>query len=255
MKIRIFSFAVAAALILFVLAVPGYAEQVRLHGATTVIDRLINPHKAAVEKATGLTLEIVGNATGKGLVDLVEGRTDASLCSEPVEIAVAAAKVAGKVVDRSKLQFSVAMHDEIVFVVNPSNPVSSLTTAQLRDIHTGKIKNWKEVGGKDAPITVFTDTVTGGTRAMIKQVVMGGQEYSASALPMTSVKKAGDMVAADPNGIAGLGRGFVDAGKMKVVQSSKIERPLGFITIGAPSAKVKKVIDAFTAEAKKSGKK
>lgn len=229
------------------LAVPAFADQVRLHGATTVIDRVITPHQAAVEKATGHKLEIVGNATGKGLVDLHEGRSDASLCSEPVDIAVQAAAVAGKKVDRSRIQFHVVMHDEIVFVVHPSNPVSSLSWEQIRDIHTGKIKNWKAVGGKDEPITVFADTPSGGTRAMIKTLVMGGQEYSSSVVSLTAVKKVVEMVAVDATGFGGVGRGFVDP-RAKIVVTRKLERPLGFITLGPPSPAVKTVIDAFKKE-------
>ncbi len=243
---------VAMVVLTFVSTAPAFADVVRLNGATTVIDRVITPFKDAVERKTGHKLEIVGNGTGKGLVDIHEGRCDASLVSEPLDIAVAAAKVAGKDVDINKLKFNVVMHDEIMFIVHPSNPVAGLTWEQLRDIHTGKIKNWREVGGKDMPITVYSDTVTGGTRAMVKRVVMGDADYGASVMALTAVKKVADMVAADPAGIGGLGKGFVDS-RVKAVQTKKVERPLGFVTIGAPSAKVKAVIDAYGAAVKKSG--
>lgn len=235
-----------AALLLTALfvALPSAADDVRLHGATTVIDRVITPHQAAVEQATGHKLVLAGNATGKGLVDLYEGRCDASLSSEPIEIALAAAQVAGKTVDRSKIQFHVLSHDTIVFVVHPSNPVGKLSWEQIRDIHTGKIKNWSEVGGRNEPITVFADTPTGGTRAMIKTVVMGGAEYKATTVSLTAVKKVADMVAADPTGFGGLGRGFVDQ-RCKIVDTKALERPLGFITLGSPSAAVQSVIDGF----------
>ena len=233
-------------------AANAFAEELHLNGATTVLDRVIAPHKDAVEKKTGYKLEVVGNGTGKGLVDLHEGRCDAALVSEPLEIAVAAAKVAGKEVDISKLKFNIVAHDEIMFVVHPSNPVAKLTWEQLRDIHTGKIKNWQDVGGKNMPITVYSDTVTGGTRAMIKKVVMQDADYAASVMALTAVRKVADMVAADPAGIGGLGKGFVDS-RVKVVQTKKVERPLGFVTIGAPSTKVKTVIDAYSAAVKKSG--
>jgi phosphate transport system substrate-binding protein len=232
-------------------AAPAGAATVRLHGATTVIDRVVNPGRYAVEKATGHTLDVVGNATGKGLVDLHENRCDAALVSEPMEIAAKAAKAAGRAVDASKLQFAVVANDLIDFVVHPSNPVKSLTWDQLRDIHTGKIRNWKEVGGKDQPITVYADTPTGGTRAMIRASVMDGQEYASSVVSLTAVKKVADMVAADPTGVGGLGHGFVDS-RVRAVETKKLERPLGFVTIGAPSAAVKAVIDAYkAAEAKK----
>ena len=229
------------------------ADTVKLHGATTVINVVIDKHRNAVQQSTGHTLEIVGNATGKGLVDLVDGKADASLSSEPLEIAVAAAKTAGKTVDQSKLQMHEVQKDEIVFVVHPSNPVTKLSWEQLRDIHTGKITNWKDVGGKDAPINVYSDALTGGTRAMVKMVVMGGAEYSPSVRSLTSVKRVAELVARDPNGVGGVGKGFVDTKKDTIVQTKKLERPLGFVTIGAPSPKVRQVIEGFRAQVARSG--
>ena len=80
-------------------ATDALADSVKLHGATTVVNVVVTPNRAAVEKSTGHTLEIVGNATGKGLVDLSEGKADASMSSEPLDIAVAAAEAAGKKID------------------------------------------------------------------------------------------------------------------------------------------------------------
>lgn len=226
------------------------ADTVRLQGATTVVNVLVNPNRDAVEKSTGHTLEIVGNGSGKGLVALAEGNADASMSSEPLDIVVAAAEIAGKKVDIKTLQLHEVKKDEIVFIVHPANPVSSLTWEQLADIHTGKITNWKQVGGKDLAITVYSDALTGGTRAMVKKVVMGGRDYADSVKSLTAVARVADMVGGDESGVGGLGRGFVNSDKNKVVKTKKLERPLGFVTIGAPTAKVAKVINAFRAAAK-----
>ena len=242
-----------AMLVLLVSAAPAQAALVKLSGATTTIHRVVRPYKAAVEARTGHTLEVVGSGTGKGLVDLVEGRCDAALSSAPLGIAIPAARAAGKDIDIKSLTFSVLKLDEIVFVVNPDNPVKSLNWAQIKAIHAGKIKNWKEVGGKDMPITVYTDPPTGGTYALIKQIVLGGAEYSDSAIPLASVKRVGDMVASFPDAIGGLGIGFVDA-RMKIIESKKLDRPLGIITIGEPKGKVKEIIDAYKSEVAKAGK-
>ena len=80
---------------------------------------------------------------------------------------------------------------------------------------------------------------------MIKKVVMDGKEYGSSVKAMISVVRVAESVAKEENSIGGVGKGFADPVKTKILQSNKIERPLGFITIGAPSAKVKQVIDAF----------
>jgi phosphate transport system substrate-binding protein len=228
---------------------PALADTIRMNGATTVLNVVVKPAQAAVEKASGHTLQIVGNATGKGLVDLVSGNADVAMVSEPLEIALEAAAAAGKTIDGKTLQFAVVKKDEVVFTVNAANPVASLTFDQLRDIHTGKITNWKQVGGKDLPIVVYSDAVTGGTRAMVKKIAMGGAEYGDVVKAQTSVKRAAELVSTDEAGIAGVGKGFVVAGKAKIVNAPKIERPLGFVTVGAPKPAVKAVIDAFAKEA------
>lgn len=230
---------------------PAFASDVRLNGATTVVNFVVTPLKAEVEKSTGHTLVVVGNATGRGLVDLVDGKCDAAMVSEPLYIAVEAAAVAGRSVDPLKLVLSLVKTDEIVFVVNKANSVTKLSWAQIRDIHTGKISNWKDVGGKDAPIVVYSDALTGGTRAMIKHIVMDGLEFGPATRPQAAVKKAAEMVAADEHGIAGVGKGFVDADKMLVVDSKKLERPLGFITQGKPTGNTAAVISAFQTAARK----
>ncbi|QJW84866.1 hypothetical protein HK414_18540 [Ramlibacter terrae] len=223
-----------------------HADTVRLAGATTVVNVVIAPNRAAVEKSSGHTLEINGNATGKGLVDLSDGKADAAMVSEPMDIALAAAEVAGKKLDGSRFQMHELRKDEIVFIVHANNPVGKLTLAQLSDIHTGKITNWKQVGGKDMAITVYSDALTGGTRAMVKKVVMGGTEYASSVKSLTSVSRIADLVPGDESGIGALGRGFVKAdAKSKVVETTKIERPLAIVTMGAPSPKVQQVIDGF----------
>jgi hypothetical protein len=61
---------------------------------------------------------------------------------------------------------------------------------------------------------------------------------------LTAVKKVPDMVAADPTGFGGVGRGFVDA-RCKIVETKALDRPLGFITIGSPKTSVQAIIDAF----------
>lgn len=242
------TFAVAAAM-----AGPSRAELVKLHGATTVVNVVVTPHREAVQKSTGHTLDIVGNATGKGLVDLAEGRADAALVSEPLDIAVAAAATAGKQIDPKTLQLHEIRKDEVLFVVHKSNPVASLTWEQLADIHTGKITNWKQVGGKDAPIVVYSDALTGGTRALVKKIVMKDVDYAPGVRSLTSVARVAELVAQDANGVGAVGRGFVDPAKDRIIRTAKVERPLAVVTIGSPSPKVKQVVEAFRVEVARAG--
>lgn len=228
----------------------AWADTVKLVGATTVLNVIVTPTKAAVERSSGHTLQVVGSNTGRGLIELVEGGADIAMVSEPLEIALEAAAVAGRKLDGSTLQFHEVRKDEIVFVVHPSNPVGKLSWAQLKDIHLGQITNWKQLGGADRPIVVYSDSTTGGTRAMVRKLVLDGSDYGPAVRAQTSVKRAAEAVGADEGGIAGVGRGFVEAGRHKVVDSRKLERPLGFVTVGSPKPTARAVIDAFAREAR-----
>jgi len=72
-----------------------------------------------------------------------------------------------------KLKMDPIGRDALVMIVNESNPVQSLTQAQLRDIYTGKILNWKEVGGKDEKIVAFQRVESSGSQALFIKLLMG----------------------------------------------------------------------------------
>ena len=90
--------------------------------------------------------------------------------------------------------------DGLVFLVNENNPVDSLTTDQIRDIYTGKITNWSQVGGSDAEIIPFQRNEGAGSQALMKKLVMGDtplaeppEEYMASSMgELMSVVKSYD---------------------------------------------------------------
>jgi phosphate transport system substrate-binding protein len=226
------------------------ADEVKISGASTV-NAFITPMVGGVEKDSGHKLNINPTNTGKGIVDLMNGSVDMAMTSEPIDIALAAAKAAGAEVKASDVKIHQIAEQEIVFGVHPSNTVGKLTWAQIRDIHVGKIKNWKEVGGPDKAIVVYSDAKTGGTRAMVKKVVLKGEEYGADVKDQANVKTACEMVAGDPAGFTGAGISFAQDAKLKLVETTKLMRPLGFLTKGEPNAKAARVISSFKSAAKK----
>jgi phosphate transport system substrate-binding protein len=224
------------------------ATAVRLHGAASTVDSLAKPHAAAVEKATGLRLVIDRSNAGKGLRDLVEGKCDIALASASLEATLEAARTAGLTGAVPDLRMHVISTSEVVFIVHPSNPVGKLNWEQIRDIHTGKITQWKEVGGPNVPIAVITDAAASATRGLIKQVVLGGSEYAPGARAVAAVAEVNEEVARNPAAIGGLGREFADPKRVAIVNTKKVERPLAFVTVGQPGKKEAKVIDAYRAQ-------
>jgi len=225
------------------------APVVRLHGAASVVDSLVKPHAAAVEQATGLRLVVDRSNAGKGLKDLVEGRCDLALASASLEATLEAARTAGLTAPAKDLRMHVVATSEVVFIVHPSNPVRRLTWEQIRDLHTGKIASWKELGGPDLPVAVVTDAAASATRGLIRQVVLGGAEYAPGAKAVAAVAEVNEEVARNPAAIGGLGKEFADPARVAVVDTKKVERPLAFVSVGAPAANAERVIEAFRARA------
>ena len=76
--------------------------------------------------------------------------------------------------------------DALVFIVNASNPVDSLTKEQIRDIYTGKITNWAEVGGEDAPIKAFQRREDSGSQTLMRLLLMGNEEIPEKQMTVIS---------------------------------------------------------------------
>jgi phosphate transport system substrate-binding protein len=85
--------------------------------------------------------------------------------------------------------------------VNTDNPLKELTVAQVGDIFVGKIKNWKEVGGADAPITLYSRENSSGTYEFFKEKVLKGSDFAASAQTMPGTAAILQAVSKDKNGI------------------------------------------------------
>lgn len=230
-------------------------DMVRLHGSTTVQKRVMEPAKDAIEKALGIKLSIVGNGTGNGLADLVKDKADASMASEELIEAIESMEAATGMKAPADLKGHVITSDIIKVIVHPSNPVTKLTKEQLKGLHTGKIASWKDVGGQDIPVIVVTSHAGSATKKVFQKQIMDKEAYVVGAIEVETTRKEIDNVASLPEGIGAVSAGFVNLpeykGKVKVVETPEIGRPLMFITKGDPSPNVKKIIDFLKGEGKK----
>lgn len=108
------------------------------------------------------------NRTTQSFRNLMNGAKDILVVGEPNASVFAEMKAEGFGYELEEIAT-----DALVFVVNESNPVDNLTTQQIRDIYSGVITNWKEVGGADAEIIAFQRNEGAGSQALIKKLVMG----------------------------------------------------------------------------------
>jgi len=160
---------------------------------------------------------------------------------------------------------TVVAQDGIAIVVNPKNPVQNLTTDQIRDIFNGKITNWKEVGGNDAPITVVSREAGSGTRSSFEQIVKD-IKLKKDALIQDSNGTIRETVANDANSLGYLSHGLLND-KIKALTvdgqqctpetilagSYKLVRPIYLLVKGGLQGETKNFIDfILSAEGQKT---
>lgn len=226
------------------------AAELTIAGSTTVQKRIVEPAAAKIKEATGVDIKFQGTGTGKGMIALAEGKVTVGAASETLDDAVSSAQKAAKEAEKpfskpGNLEFHQLYMDSIVVILNKDNPITSLTKEQLKDLNTGKTKNWKEVGGPDLPVKVVTSHAGSATRQVFQKQIMGGAEYEASAAEVRTTKEEINEVTKNKGAIGAVSEGFynMDKGGTKQIKAPEIKRPLALITVGKPSADAQKVID------------
>jgi phosphate transport system substrate-binding protein len=217
------------------------ATELRVSGAATVARGIIIPNQAAIEKETGLTLIVTANGDGNGLKDLYAGRSDIAMVAAPMGISEKTInKASPGSVSIADFQLAPVGKTIIRFVVNAANPVKSLSVAQVRDIFTGKVTSWKDVGGNDAPIVVVAEAPGLGTRTNVEASFLGGEPITANARTMQALVQVIQVAAQMPNAIS-YGNSASITGNVAVIPNVEVEQRLGLATKGAPSADAQKL--------------
>jgi len=225
------------------LTLPVMAQSIEVAGSSSVQKAIIEPVTAKAKEA-GIDIKYLSVGSVKGLQMLIDGKVTAAAISELLEDSSAAARKAGSTIP-ANLKLTTVLTEKLVPIVHPENTVTALSKEQLQGLFSGKIANWKEVGGPDQAVSVVVPAASSGTRGVLDKSLMAGLKITGTAREMrTSAAEVAD-VARDKGGIGYVGSGTAEAskGKIKEISGPDVSRPLGFVTIGEPSADVKKMLD------------
>lgn len=231
-------------------------------------DTLVNVALAWAEGyrkvAPDVTIAVTGGGTGTGIAALINGTVDIANASREIKPdEIDAARAAGV----EPVEFTIAI-DALAVIVHPDNPVSRLTLPQLADIFTGRITNWKEVGGRDAPIVLVSRESNSGTHVyFLEEVVRLGDSdnadiFAASTLMMPSSVGITSEVSRNINAIGYDGLGYVTTSEKVVAvardgaspyvlptvetaadESYALSRDLYMITAGQPAGAMAAYLD------------
>lgn len=225
----------------------GLAGSLDIAGGTAHIPVMKEAAKRIMTVNPALRISVAGGGSGVGVQQVGEGLVAIGNTGRPLTEA--------EIQKYGLVSFAFAI-DGVALVANPANPVAGLTGKQVADIFAGAITNWKDVGGKDAPITLYTREDGSGTREVFveKALKKGPQAPTANVVNSNGAMKTA--IAQDPNaiGYVGIGHlgetikglhfdGMVPTQENAASGAYTVTRKLYMNTKGAPQGLTKAFID------------
>jgi len=192
---------------------------VTVKGSDTMVILAQRWAETYMQKNAGKKVQVTGGGSGTGIAALVNGTTDIATSSRAIK-----GDESAKVRDRfNVLPAEVAVaKDGVALYVNEANGVSQLTVDQLHAIYAGDVTNWKQVGGADAPIVLYSRENSSGTYVFFKEHVLKGDDFAAAAQTLPGTAAVVNAVSKEKNGI-----GYGGAAYAKGVKEVKVVGPDG----------------------------
>ena len=221
------------------------ADEIVVNGSTTVLPIMQKVSEVYMAANPNVQIALSGGGSGTGIKSLLDGITDVAMSSRDVkssETKLAAGK-------KMELTRTVIAVDALVPIVNTKNPVKDLSIDQLRDIFSGKITNWKELGGSDNTIVVVN-------RETWEEMVMKKAKVMPKALTQASNGGVAQNVATNPNAIGYIGMGYLNdnvkglsiggiqaTAETALAKKWPLSRDLYLFTNGKPAGNTAKFMD------------
>ncbi|MBP7795575.1 MAG: phosphate ABC transporter substrate-binding protein [Elusimicrobiales bacterium] len=228
----------------------GYSR-VMMEGSTTVLPIAQKVAEVYNKANPGANVIVKGGGSGVGITSLIDGNCDIANASRPIQKKeLDAASKKGR-----SIKGNIIAIDGITIIVNPSNPITSITKKQLMDIYTGKIKNWKQLGGEDKKIIVVSRDSASGTFEAFSELALDKKRVRPDALMQASNQGVLNIVSQTNGAIGYIGIGYL-SDKVKAIKYEgveptrenvlagkyKLQRPLFMYTNEYPNEEVKKLI-------------
>jgi len=231
----------------------GKNEEITLAGSTTVLPIAQKASEAYMDNNPAAKISVSGGGSGVGIAALLDGRTDIADSSRSMTAGEKAAAKAKYGAEPVEIKIS---RDAIALIVNPKNKVGALSKEQVKNIYTGKVTNWKAVGGDDLKIVVVSRDSSSGTFETFGEKALEGAKVTPDALMQASNQAVSGVVSKTPGAIGYAGIGYLTADTKTVVidgvtpseksardGSYAYSRYLYMYTAKAPEGEVKKFID------------
>ena len=239
-------------------AKPALAGTVTVKGSDTMVVLGQRWAEEYMKKHATTTIQVTGGGSGTGISALINGTTD--VCEASRAMKDAEKKQLADKAGAPPVEITVAK-DGLSVYVNDSNPLTELTMDQLKQIFTGKIDNWKGVGGPDAKIIPYSRENSSGTYVFFKEHVLQNADYTPRAQAMPGTAAVVNAVVKEKFGIGYGGAAYAKGIKVLKIKKDAaspaiapedatikngtypLSRPLFFYVRAKPSAEIKAFTD------------
>src|SRR5260221_7640970 len=205
-----------------VTASDSQAKYIENKGSDTIVNLALAWAERYQVEHPDIRISVTGGGSGTGIAALINGTVDIANASRKIS-EDEKKQAQGKGIQ--PVEFVIA-RDAIAVIVNPENPVSELTLQQISDIYSGKINNWKEIGGEDRPIVRLSRETNSGTHVYFLETVLrlGSKTdktlFSMDTLLLPSSEGIIAELRQNPNAIGYDGLGYVPK-DLKVIAIAK----------------------------------
>ncbi len=183
------------------------AGNITVKGSDTLVILAQKWAEVYMGKNPDTKIQVTGGGSGVGIAALQNKTTD--LCNSSRKMKAAEIANCVQAFGKRPTEYKVAV-DGLSVYVHEDNPLKEISLEQLEGVFTGKVRNWKELGGSDAPITVYSRENSSGTYEFFKEHVLKGRDFAARAQTMPGTAALLQAIAKDKNGV---GYGGIAYGK------------------------------------------
>jgi phosphate transport system substrate-binding protein len=195
-------------------------EKIQLTGSETLQQTALFLANEYTKQNKKVSIDVFGGGSQEGINKLKNGQTDIALISR--ELNLEEITFFG-----DKTSLVTIAYDGAGIIVNPSNNLEGLHLSQISDLFTGKITNWKEVGGEDLPIQIVVRNDMSGTSAFFKEHIVQRKDlgenkfdsslnYDPNAKIVKDNKELIDIISKNPGSIGYIGMGWANASSTKI---------------------------------------
>lgn len=233
-------------------------KPITVKGSDTMVILSQGWAEAYMNETPGVSIQVTGGGSGTGIAALINGGTD--ICDASRTMKDSEIEMVKKRHGQGVKEIPVAK-DGVAIYVNESNPIQSISQEQLKAIYTGRVTNWREVGGKDETIVPYSRENNSGTYVFFKEHVLGNEDFAREIQTLPGTAAVVNAVSKDEASIGYGGIAYATgiravpvrrddssepvSPSLSTVQDGTypLSRNLFFYTVGEPTGDVKVYID------------